>query len=188
MMNAGANAEADSHIKNTKVFTIAGEPKALARPIISCRRGPVRLVDPNRHAKSLFRAGLKREVFGNSNPPHRPLYPEGPVCVAIIFRMRRPNDHFINNSKGGRLVDRLKTAAHFLWPRVPDVDNLGKFVLDAANKILFSDDSQVLRLTLQKIYDIQDSCSGSTEIHIRGMSQQEVWITTKNATTEFCHM
>jgi len=171
------DADADSYPEpsNTwNTFIIAGQPKSLARPNISSRRSPVRLFDPNKRSKALFKKKLDEQVLGqkNNTPPPQPLYPGGiPVCVEIIFCLRRPNGHFINNGKGGRALDRLKATAHFLWPTTPDVDNLGKFVLDAAQNCLYKNDSQVVQLKLRKVYASDD---GSTQIRIRQTRKEEL--------------
>ena len=34
----------------------------------------------------------------------------------------------------------------------PDIDNIGKVVMDALNKIAFDDDSQVIKLLVEKVY------------------------------------
>ena len=36
----------------------------------------------------------------------------------------------------------------------PDIDNIGKVVLDALNKFAFKDDNQVCKFTIQKKYSL----------------------------------
>lgn len=59
----------------------------------------------------------------------------GALCVSIAFFIERPKSN--------------KTP-HPVSQRVGDCDNLAKAVLDAANGILFEDDSQVVRLSASK--------------------------------------
>jgi crossover junction endodeoxyribonuclease RusA len=60
----------------------------------------------------------------------------GPVAVRLKFYMPRPNS-----------VKRRYPAAH------PDIDKLGRAVLDALTGIVYTDDKQVVRLDLSKHYD-----------------------------------
>jgi Holliday junction resolvase RusA-like endonuclease len=41
----------------------------------------------------------------------------------------------------------------------PDVDNIGKAVLDAMNSIVYSDDSSIDRLEIRKSYGLEDAVS-----------------------------
>ncbi len=46
---------------------------------------------------------------------------------------------------------KKRDAAHWRTSK-PDADNLAKIVADAMNEIVFADDSQVVRLSVEKLY------------------------------------
>ena len=63
---------------------------------------------------------------------------DGALSVSMILRLPRP--------KGASARKRP-------WPAVkPDLDNLAKGVLDAANGILWVDDAQIVQLSVEKQY------------------------------------
>lgn len=59
-----------------------------------------------------------------------------------MLHFKRPKDHF----KKGKL--RLNASKHVL--KTPDVDNLAKFVLDAVQKRILTDDKFVTTLVVHK--------------------------------------
>jgi len=92
---------------------------------------------------------------------------EKKISLKIIFRMPRPNAHFVGNK---RSPDRLRTTAP-KWmidsKRAADVDNLAKFVLDSFNGIMYEDDHQVVALSVIKVIDNHGYCTGGTDILIQ---------------------
>lgn len=94
------------------------------------------------------------------------------LVITIIFRMKRPKSHFVNNKPGpGRLK---KKAPSQLSPIRTDVDNLAKFVLDSMNGVLYEDDRQITSIHATKILDDADLCEGSTEIYIRSINEEDI--------------
>lgn len=69
----------------------------------------------------------------------------GPIHADICFHLPIP----AGTSKA-RKRDML--AGRLRHIKKPDVDNLTKFILDAAKKIIFDDDSQIVTLFARKIY------------------------------------
>ena len=90
--------------------------------------------------------------------------PKEPLNEALImqvkFYFKRPKSHY--NSKG-----KLKMIAPTQHTKKPDIDNLLKFVLDALNKHLYVDDSQVVSLTGKKFYADKEGI----EISVRALSE-----------------
>jgi len=56
-----------------------------------------------------------------------------------------------------------------------DVDNLAKFVLDSLNGVLYEDDKQVASLQVTKVYDNEDPYTGSTDVIIRAMNENDLY-------------
>jgi Holliday junction resolvase RusA-like endonuclease len=97
------------------------------------------------------------------------------VVMRIVFWVPRPNTHFIASRRGpGRLRPQFQDPVAFLPNKRLDVDNLAKFVLDALNGLLYSDDSQVILLQAVKLHDSTDSCNGRTEVQVWSLRQEDL--------------
>ena len=111
------------------------DPVAKARPRLG-RNGrtytPAKTVAFEKAIKQHFKAERK------GKPPMA-----GPLSACISFVISRPKSVSANKRK---------------YPVVkPDLDNLAKAVLDAANGILWEDDSQICKLVLTKDYSLANS-------------------------------
>ena len=158
-------------------WVVRGNPLPLRRHRTA--RGFV--YNPSAPAQASFR-NITRQILDDS-VPHQlrnstngatlPIFPEGqPLVMTILFRMKRPNLHFIGNKPG---VARLREGAPpELAPTRTDVDNLAKFVLDSLNGILYEDDRQINSLQITKLLDNDGLCQGSTEICCRPLSESDV--------------
>jgi Holliday junction resolvase RusA-like endonuclease len=127
-------------------FTVPGEPVPQPRPRVSTVGGFARAFVPAKHPVHGFRtrvacaardAGLVRA--------------DQPVAVTIEATFGRPRSHY---RKTG-----VKPSAPPL-PR-PDVDNVGKAVLDALQDAM-GDDTRVARLTVSKAW----GAAGSTLVTV----------------------
>lgn len=101
------------------------------------------------------------------------------LAMTIIFRMKRPQYHFISSKAGpGRLKLNCNNtnSNNIIYPSTTsDIDNLAKFVLDSLNSILYEDDKQIISLHAIKLYDDycpidDDCCQGSTQICIKAIN------------------
>lgn len=121
-------------------FCVAGKPIPQPRP--RAFRIGVRAsvyAAPRHHPIHAYRQAVAlkaRESYGN-RPPQG-----GPVEVVMRFVLAR-------STTGSRAVKRNPS----LWwhDGRPDIENLAKGVLDALSGIVFLDDRQVARLTLEKL-------------------------------------
>jgi Holliday junction resolvase RusA-like endonuclease len=94
------------------------------------------------------------------------------LAMTIVFRLKRPLKDFVASRRGpGRL--RLVAPSQVALTRT-DVDNLAKFVLDSLNEVLYQDDRQIVSLHVTKLLDNQDDCLGSTQIHLRQLTEEHV--------------
>lgn len=80
-----------------------------------------------------FESTVKRLLKGLCTEPF-----DGPLRVDLIVYFAKPK----------------KTA--FAYPPRGDVDNLFKSVADAANKVLWHDDSQIIHISVQKKWSTED--------------------------------
>jgi Holliday junction resolvase RusA-like endonuclease len=117
-------------------FSVPGDPVPQPRPRVSTAGGFARAYVPKGHAIHAYRlaVALAARAAGVTEAG-------GPVSVIIDAVFARPKSHL---NKSG-----VKAAAPAL-PR-PDVDNLGKAVLDALQEVM-GDDSNVSRLVIEKSY------------------------------------
>ena len=70
----------------------------------------------------------------------------GPVCVRAVFFRLRPKTHYGT----GRNAHVLKRDLPLAPMTTPDIDKLGRSLLDSLTGIAFRDDGQVARLWLEK--------------------------------------
>lgn len=113
-------------------FTIPGTPVPQPRPRFT--RSPRQVYNPSFHAKNCA-AILLRTLF-----KQKPIA-EQPISINITFFMPIPKAKHKHN---------LQLTPH---TSRPDIDNLIKFILDACNNIIYSDDALISKLTAQKLYD-----------------------------------
>lgn len=117
-------------------FTVPGEPVPQPRPRVSTRGGFARAYVPSTHPVHAYRAAIAEEAAKAG------LEQTGePVEVIVDAVFARPKSHM--TKKG------VKPTAPQL-PR-PDVDNVGKAVLDALQDVM-GDDTNVRRLVVEKSY------------------------------------
>lgn len=173
-----SNSEKLSKIR----FKIHGNPRPLQRHRSS--RGHI--YNPSLKYQKSFLDAFQKLIFDekhhmnmnmsmtmNNNDDDPPLFDATEnLVITIIFRMKRPKSHFVNNKPGpGRLK---KKAPSRLSPIRTDVDNLAKFVLDSMNGVLYEDDRQITSIHATKLLDDVDLCEGSTEIHIRSINEEDI--------------
>jgi Holliday junction resolvase RusA-like endonuclease len=118
-----------------KIF-IPGEPIAQPRVKVSTRGGFARAYIDAKHPIHAYKQAI-RLAYVNSGGEVL----EGPVSVRIVCLFERPKSH----SKKRRQEPEPKTTK-------PDLDNVGKAILDALNEIAYNDDGQVFMLTVEKWY------------------------------------
>jgi len=69
----------------------------------------------------------------------------GPVSLTILYVLPRPKGHF--NRRGV-----VKSSVAQLPIRKPDIDKLERAILDSLTGIVYQDDSQVVKVSQEKIY------------------------------------
>tara|TARA_R110000744_G_scaffold41284_4_gene93422 strand:+ start:4962 stop:5384 length:423 start_codon:yes stop_codon:yes gene_type:complete len=81
-----------------------------------------------------------------SQAPNPPL--NGRISLKAIFSMPYVKKHY----RTGKYSGMLKANSPYEYTIKPDIDNLLKFVLDAGNKVLWYDDSQIWKVETEKVY------------------------------------
>lgn len=122
-------------------FTVLGTPvtQGSKRAFVNQHTGRAVIVESAKGHKS-WREAVRSEAQDQAERvlPNGPM--SGPVKVYLTFGLQRP----------ASAPKRKRT-----WPigaRSGDVDKLARSILDALTGVLFADDSQVLKLTVEKDY------------------------------------
>ena len=122
-------------------FERRGQPKPMERP----RKYRNHWNSPSK----TFIQEMRRAMV-EARPTNEVMFPAGvPVSVSICFDMRRPNSHFKRDNRWETNLTKF-AKEQTVQPYGADIDNLAKFVLDAMNKTIYHDDSQVVSLSLTK--------------------------------------
>jgi len=127
-------------------FSVPGDPVPQPRPRVSTAGGFARAYVPKDHPIHAYRQAVAVAASAAGV-----LQATGPVSIIIDAVFARPKSHM---NKGG-----VKPNAPAL-PR-PDVDNLGKAVLDALQDVM-GDDTNVSRLLVEKSWGTE----GRTTVRI----------------------
>lgn len=151
-------------------FKIYGTPRPLQRH----RTSKWHTYNPSFKYQKSFQDVLKKLIFDfRGQSIDTPIFDATEyLATTIIFRMKRPKNHFVNNKPGpGRL--KKKSPSQLSSIRA-DVDNLTKFVLDSMNGVMYEDDRQITSIHSTKLLDNVDLCDGSIEVYIRSIELDDV--------------
>lgn len=120
-------------------FFVPGQPQGKGRPRAVKIAGHTRLATPQ---KTVAYEGLVA-LAGTSAMEGRPMV-EGAVSVDMVLTCQIPSMSKVKKSRA--LSGELRPA------KKPDIDNVVKAIFDGMNGIVWKDDSQVVALSVQKIY------------------------------------
>ena len=121
-------------------FTIPGQPVAKARARVTMVGGFVRAYTPKKTADyEALVAGIAKRAMAGRAPS------AAPIEVLLELRMEIPASW----TKAKRLAASMGTVRA---TKKPDADNVLKGVKDACNGIVWVDDSQVVVITVRKLY------------------------------------
>jgi Holliday junction resolvase RusA-like endonuclease len=127
-------------------FFVEGEPVPQPRQRHAYRHGIITSYIPQEHPIHAFKQAVRlmcRAAY-KGNPFTEPL------IAHMLFLLPRP----------GRLLWKTKPMPRVWAPGRPDLDNYEKGVMDALNKFLWEDDSQVVELHARKLYAAGDESPG----------------------------
>lgn len=126
-------------MRKVKEFIVDGEPQGKARPRFARTRKGVRTFTPQKtmeyeeEVRLAYLTQCKKEII------------EGPVKVYIQANFSIP--------KSWSKSRKVYAHSGMIKPtKKPDVDNIAKAVCDALNGIAYKDDSQIVKLTVEKYY------------------------------------
>lgn len=119
------------------IFTIPGEPQGKGRPRVVRNGGPVRTYTPEKTAtyENLVKLEYERQVDR--------MLGDGPVSMRIMAWYGIP--------KSASKRKREAMVGGAIRPtRKPDCDNVAKVIADALNGLAYRDDSQIVRMLVEK--------------------------------------
>lgn len=125
------------------LITVDHPPIAQPRHKISTRGGFARAYIAKTHAIHGY-----KEAVGKAAEFIEPL--EGALEMELWCFFKRPESHF--KTKKGQVTSELKPSAPMFYDKIPDCDNLAKAVMDALNKLTYSDDKIIVDLHVRKRY------------------------------------
>lgn len=132
-------------------FLIPGEPVALARPRAMAFRGHARVYEPAKSPSAQWK-GRAAWTLSEAMAGRPPL--AGPVVLTVIFTFSLPKSRWKKKAP-------VPEQHHI---KRPDLDNLVKNLLDAANGVVLVDDSQVARINATKVIGAQGLAPSVTGI------------------------
>ena len=90
-----------------------------------------------------------------------------PVSMTVWFFNGRAKDDFVCRRPGpGRLKPSSTSDASTIVATKPDIDNMGKLIMDALTGVFYEDDSQVVELNMVKLRDSVGLCQGRIAIDV----------------------
>lgn len=136
-------------------FVVEGKPVGKGRPRFKRMGNFVQTYTP---AATADYEKLVRLRFQNAGG----VITEKPVRIKIVACFAPP--------KATKKKQKAEMLANLILPmKKPDADNIAKIILDALNKIAYKDDSQVIELSVKKIYsDVAKVCVHIEEIENEG--------------------
>ena len=113
-------------------------------------------------------------ALGNLDLIPVPVFPaKTPLALTITFFLARPQYHFGTNKRRifTQIIDKYR---NIIPTKVPDIDNLVKFMLDTPfSGVLFSDDKVVSAVYARKRWDSSGGCHGRTIFRIEEDNEME---------------
>ena len=119
-------------------FEVPGTIKGKGRPRVNSYTGMIYTPTTTKDYECLV-----EQYFLLKYPKYKTL--EGRLAVNIIATFNIP--------KSTKKSDREKMIQNEISPnKKPDIDNIVKIILDAMNKFAFKDDTQITKLSVEKMY------------------------------------
>ena len=123
-------------------FEVIGTIEGKARPRLDIYNGRIYTPKNTRSYEELI-----RQYFRIKYPRYQTL--EGRLAVKIIAYFKPAKS---TTKKTRELIEQGAISP----TKKPDIDNIGKVMLDALNKIAFKDDNQVTKLEVEKKYNDEE--------------------------------
>ena len=135
-------------------FYVMGTPVAMPRPrVVRTPSGKTRTYNSSK--STTYKQMIKIHAKNAMNKAHKSMT-ERPLKMELTFFFKPPKSY---TKKKLRAVE----TGELRYTKLPDADNLAKTVMDALNKLLYKDDSQIVELSVKKEYGIEDGLAVKVE-------------------------
>ena len=122
-------------------FYVMGTPVAMPRPrVVRTPSGKTRTYNSSK--STTYKQMIKIHAKNAMNKAHKSMT-ERPLKMELTFFFKPPKSY---TKKKLRAVE----TGELRYTKLPDADNLAKTVMDALNKLLYKDDSQIVELSVKK--------------------------------------
>jgi Holliday junction resolvase RusA-like endonuclease len=166
---------------HTGTIYVAPKPQARAQ-VVGLRGGNKKkwFRDPSQKHKKLYRSELKR-IVETGYQQQTPLFQNDNLTLKLLFYLRRPNNHFVNNKR----TNPVRLQYMHVFPSSCDLDNLCKLFMDSAQGILYSNDKQIKKLSSMMAY--MSAAQNDDTIEYSGYVKYRIEIINhvENAVNEF---
>lgn len=133
-----------------------------------------RVVDNSKSVAEKIRKDIKEQLSSKYGVASNqlPLFPTGPVKMIVYYYKRLPNNAFVGGRRDGGLSEQYLTgmgghtnqSGALVDVGAPDLDNLLKLTMDAAEGVVYCNDRQVVAMSATKLLDQELPCIGRTVI------------------------
>jgi Holliday junction resolvase RusA-like endonuclease len=162
-------------------IVIPGIPQAKVRHRLTTRGGFARMYDPQEKEKLQLKAYLTRELKALIRGENKEIAMKASILTRGEF-FELNVCFYVPYPKSATAVKRNAMLWGLIRPNTkPDLDNLLKFLCDAANEVLFSDDCKIVDSSQKEFY----SDKPRTEITIMAKKQLDVNDSTKKIIASF---
>lgn len=131
-------------------FTVLGKPETAGskKGFYSEKLKRVIITDDNKDSRNWKNqvAEAAFSAMGGTQPI------AGPLEARFTFYRQRPKGHY----GSGKNADKLKASAPAFPATKPDVLKLARAVEDAMKSIVYPDDSQIVKETIEKVYGMPE--------------------------------
>ena len=133
------------------VFTIPGEPRGKQRPRYSRKTGII--YTPSETTGYEMKVQHDYLIQGGKKIPPTHMLHTADRDVEIATAVKVEIWAFLEPPKSVPIWEKILMVGDFIFPtKKPDIDNIGKIVLDALNGAAWKDDAAVVDLTVHKRY------------------------------------
>ena len=130
-------------------FEVPGAIKGKGRPRVNSYTGIVYTPTTTKDYEYLV-----EQYFLLKYPKFKPLEGRLAVNIKAIFSI----------PKSTKKADKDKMLENTISPtKKPDIDNIVKIILDAMNKFAFKDDTQITKLSVEKVYGNEEKVEVTIE-------------------------
>lgn len=134
------------------IFTIDGTPIPKVRHRSAIRHGRIFCYDSQQNSKTAVSWMLKSQLNNALNAPSTKAIAKAAKDILTANAFQVDFEFHVSPPLSKSTSERCRLLWFGIPAEKPDIDNLVKFYLDAANKVIWPDDKKIVELNAKKIY------------------------------------